>query len=105
MIHETLAPGAEATVDVTFKASRDVDAPEFRVFALANSVKIDSSTMPGTIIAGQSYTLRLMLKMPNQHHLSTARATVLIRAKGKSMGDVLSVRMVLPRMTPTSTPR
>jgi hypothetical protein len=84
---------------VTFEVTRTLASPQIRAFSRAGAVQIVApGALPGSLQPGQTYSLHLMLKMPDHPPAAGETATVLIQDGDRSIGDSLNIRLVPPQV-------
>ena len=93
-ITQSLSQGTSVVLSATFQVSAAVQSPKFNAYAREGSILLDPSSLPETLVAGQTYTLRFTATMPHGRQVVAQTATILIRDNGKSLGDGLTVRIV-----------
>jgi hypothetical protein len=101
-LRQSLAPGQTVGVAASFEVSRAVASPQFRVYARDGAMSIDPSSLPGSIEAGQTYTILVNLKMASERP-GTSIGTLLIRDGTRSLGSAMIVRLSPIKVTPTAT--
>jgi hypothetical protein len=91
-VNMTIRRGTTLTASVTLTSNRAVDSPTFRIIGQRGAVTLDPTSRPDRLEAGQAYTLRFILRvLTDQTNVSTS--TVAVRSGGRSLGQILVVRL------------
>jgi hypothetical protein len=96
-LSQTIVPGGSVEAIATFEVTQPIAAPQLRAFSRAGAVQILSpGALPASLQPGQTYSLHLMLTMPDRVTPAGETATILLRDGDRSVGDPLYVRLLAP---------